>query len=584
VFGSPPTELQPTQGSAPWLVFQLLQAATSPRLKAEAIDEPLAPLAVFPDFRTVMVQDFTAEQLDLFEQIAATIQDAELRARLADIVWVRRRNHRLGELAVHAYLESAAHLEDPINWPDCASRIERALRIALLLGRDKPITETVVSTIEGLLSRYDGNDPLFLSARMMELLLDHRRGDPLKYGPLAEKAAKRAASESDWHRARTYWHLAQRWHNRAKDDKSAQKTGLQFAETFVKQAEQSLSGASPSYMAAVHHLEGAIQALRKLPRTATRRSALHKKLLEYQSRSLGEFKPIDVSVDISRFVKRAKDLVRGKPFIESLIALGQSSGPRKLDQIREDVKEAASQFPLQHLFPTKYFSPSGKVVGRRGSALPAMVDETNSAVRGLMITNVTQMQQIFAEASVVPAVEQINLEHAVSPTDFLPILLGNPFVPSGRELIYAQGLYSGLVGDYLPSTHLIVPQIENSIRFVLNSRDVVTSSYDDFGTQDEFDLNRLFDLPALTAVFGPDLVFDLQCALTEHLGANLRNRVAHGLLSYNEFHSTQSVYLWWITLHLLCRPIERPREQETQSNQDTGKSDPRESVSSDNAD
>ncbi|WP_369707395.1 DUF4209 domain-containing protein [Desulfosarcina sp. BuS5] len=47
-------------------------------------------------------------------------------------------------------------------------------------------------------------------------------------------------------------------------------------------------------------------------------------------------------------------------------------------------------------------------------------------------------------------------------------------------------------------------------------------------------------------------MFDLQGLLVERMGANLRNRMAHGLMDYASFFSIHVSYLWAITLRLCC--------------------------------
>ena len=50
--------------------------------------------------------------------------------------------------------------------------------------------------------------------------------------------------------------------------------------------------------------------------------------------------------------------------------------------------------------------------------------------------------------------------------------------------------------------------------------------------------------------FGEALAFDLRGLLVERMGANLRNRIAHGLMSDADFSGTDVVYAWWLALRL----------------------------------
>jgi hypothetical protein len=101
-----------------------------------------------------------------------------------------------------------------------------------------------------------------------------------------------------------------------------------------------------------------------------------------------------------------------------------------------------------------------------------------------------------------PPRHQINLEHNVTIGELMPIVSNNPLVPQGREYIYAQGLQAGMEGDYVTAAHLLVPQLENSIRYVLNQRGIITSGLTPEGVQEEFNLNRLLSFEQTKSVFG----------------------------------------------------------------------------------
>ena len=137
----------------------------------------------------------------------------------------------------------------------------------------------------------------------------------------------------------------------------------------------------------------------------------------------------------------------------------------------------------------------------------------------------------------------------------MSLVSNNPLVPPHREGFFARGLHAGLTGDFLVACHLLVPQVEHAIRFVLNERCVITTTMSSEGIQEERDLRQLLELPKLTELLGADLVFDLKGLLVDRFGANLRNLLAHGLLELGHFYSQQAVYLWWLALRMCCLPI-----------------------------
>jgi hypothetical protein len=171
-----------------------------------------------------------------------------------------------------------------------------------------------------------------------------------------------------------------------------------------------------------------------------------------------------------------------------------------------------------------------------------------------MFHEATRHHGLLAVGTIDPAREVIFREHPVRLNDFLAIANYSLFVPAGRELIYARGLYDGLVGDFLSAAHLLVPQVEHSVRVLLQQRGVIASSMNDQGVQEELDINTLLcskeHYDALASVIGEDTVFDLRGLLIERTGSNLRNRLAHGLLAPAQFYSAEVCYFWWLVLRM----------------------------------
>lgn len=536
-------------------VFAVLGGITSLHLKPEARQEPFGPMFVFSDGRSAILDDFTDNHLDALAEVAPHAADPEIRARIADVLWVRRRDHRMAKLAVGSYLKTASNLEDPEHWTQCEKRIERAVNLAALLGRRKEEFDKVISHVESVLDRYKGEDPLFLSARMMEILLEHRRGDASKYSRLSDKLAVRAEAEGDWRRARTYWNIKARWHASDKDADNERAALIRAAETYVEDAQAALKRESGGYLAASAHLQSAITALGRISGTQERVEDLHRTLLDYQEKSLAEMQSFSADVDLTEQVERSLERVRGKTLEEALFSLALMGRSPQVDKLREQVEEEAKQYPLQHLFQSLSLGEKGRVTGRKPSVLSNDPEEVEAATRAEMFNKAQFYQSVHAQALIEPVRNLIAFEHDVRVQDLLTIVSNSPFVPGGREYIYAQGLHAGLHGDFLVAAHLLVPQLEASVRYLLTQQGTITSKLDSEALQEERSLNKTLYLPQMQEILGVDIVFDLQGLLVDRFGSNLRNRIAHGLMNQSAFFTWQVSYLWWLTLRLCCLPM-----------------------------
>ena len=552
-------------------VFSLLGRATMVAERSDSKNEP------YPED---WLLSFTDEQISLFRELAPDTRDAEMRARLADIVWERKHDAVMGRLAVDSYLESALTLEDPRNWVHCADKTERAMHIARLLGKKSEHFSRVVTHIEEVLERYDGEDSLFLSAVLMELLQEHRQGDAQKYAPLAAKAAARAMAEKQWERARRYLNVKAEWHFLAGQPEEGRAARVEWIETYVQEAEEIINtpGRAAPYNHASHKIERAMKAYQDLGGSDAkeRRSELYRLLVEYQQKINKEFITIphptsdDLKEMDSSFTEYAVNQVKGKDTVEALAALAFLPALGSVSHLREQMENHVRESPTALLFPFVMYSVDGRVTARPSSRPASREQQIEEQVTVQMFESSSRLRQWSTQTLLLPSIEQINEEHHIRQQDLVPVVLGSPFVPAGREALIARGLFAGLTGDYVVATHLLTPQIENSLRYILQLQGEVTSNLTRQDAQNLYDLNRMLNDPKLEAKLTQvleDHVFQLKGLLVQHYGANLRNEIAHGTLGVNEFNSSfyglQSIYLWWLTLRL-CLACRLPADESSQ--------------------
>ena len=425
-------------------LFTLLGAISSFMLKSDSIENPFAPKAVWRNSRSAILEDIPDAHLEVLKNIAVTIKDYEMRARVADVLWVRKRDFQMAELAVEGYLRSSESFENPEHWPDAADRIERATRIAGSLGPKNKKFAEVFTHIEAVLDRNKPEESSFLSAKMMELLLEFGQGDPNKYTTLADKAAGQAEYESNWHKARSYWEIKARWCDREKDADAKRDALTKAAETYVKEAESAITRRGPGYLAAATHLEKAIEAHRRVSNNKTRVEELHRELLRYQADSVKELKSLSTTMNVSDEVREAIETtvaaIKGKSFHDALFELALLLKLPTVEKLKKQAEESAGKHPLQHLFAGFIVDRQGKVVGRRPSMLSNDPDEIKEALRAEMFSQAGFSDIIEVRWVFEPVIQQIVLEHPCRLDDFIALVSNHSLVPEGREILYAKGL------------------------------------------------------------------------------------------------------------------------------------------------
>jgi hypothetical protein len=531
-------------------VWTLLGAICSFHMNAGNKDEPFGPMLVMQTGRSAIVADLTPEHLQALTDIFPNIDDPEMRARIGDVLWLTKRDFHAAVTAVEAYLESAIALEDPDEWTRGFERIERAFRLSATLGKKAGAYEKVVSHIENVLDKYNGDDPLYLSAKLMNLLLEHRHGDPVKYSMICSKVAIRSEVNGNYTHAREYWDIKSKWDSLAKNQGEEKSAKINVAETFVKEATQANSA-----LVAAKWLEQAIQVYRRIGGQKERIDEIHTQLVEVQKRTPEEMQEFHHQQDATELIESSIAKVTGKSLYDGIFALCLLVSPPKVSRLKKQAEDSFKNHVFRFLFPGVIVNEKGKVIGRQPNLNSSDPEEVERAVRAEMFSQAQFDHNVDVQGVIEPARRQLLQEHNVNLSDFQSLVKYSPFVPENREQLYARGLYAGMTGDYIVSAHILIPQIENSIREILEHKGITVSKVDEQGIQNERDLNDILYEPALKDVLGEDIVFDLQGLLIERHGSNFRNRLAHGLISDDGFYIVEVPYIWWLILRIVCLPV-----------------------------
>jgi hypothetical protein len=536
-------------------VFSLLNNITSMMFDPSCTTDPFSSVWGMPD----PLSSFSENHLNVLSEIVNDVKDAEMRARIADILWLRKRDYRHAELAIDSYLQSASISEHAKEWNEYIDRIERAFCLAMLLGRKHKCFDMVIQRITDDLDKYDyeSTDHMYIPRNLMSFLLEVPTGDVKKYSELSEKMATRIESYEIFDEARSCWEIKAKWHKYDRDTENERAALKQAAETHAKAAAAVVKKESPSYLIAVHHQIKAVEAYRRIGGEKKYVDKLHKDLLQYQEKSADQMETVSFNskIDIDAFVKDSIDKIKGKSLNDALFEFSLLVRSPQVDILREQVIKEAKRDTIERFVSAVTVNEKGKQVLRSVSMFSEDEKEREDAIRQNMLKQSISYHDLCAESIIEQVRKQINLDHNVRLDDFFQIVNNNPFVPEGREILYARGLKAGMDGDFVVTAHLLIPQIEHTMRYILAQKGVITSGIDSDGVQNEYDLNKTLYNPEIKKCFGEDVSFDLKGLLVESAGANLRNRMAHGLMSHDSFYSMCVPYLWHLVLKLCCIPL-----------------------------
>ena len=536
-------------------VYTFLGAVASPELKLETPSrDPFVPAADLQYSRTPLPEDFSADELHVIKQLIETVQDAELRSRLADILWVRQGDASVASLAVDSYLSSALHLKDVVQWADGYDRLKRSFDIAAFLGKETKAYRKTIDYLQKQLSEFGAEEPTPWWAKLINLLLDAGEGNASRFASICGTSAQRCETAGQWETARLYWQVKARCETAAGQDKNRELALKRASDTYVKQADVVQSEAQPITDHALELMRSAMESLAKVPGNEQAVIELKKQVdaLELKRNDAPMKKPS--RMDPAGITQWARDQVKSKDLRAALVALANLAETPKPAELEEQVDAKTGRMPFQYLISTVGMDQEGKASSHTPAAFTGDTREIRTAKDAELYQEAARNRQIAVLALLDPARRQVLSDHVVRLDDWRGFTTDNPFIPVGREEIFARGMDAGMNGDFLVAVSLLTPQVENAVRIVLKKAGVVTSKIDMRNVEQERVLGALLDMDDAERVFGRDLMFDLRGLLVEKFGSNMRNELAHGLLDLDDFKGPDAEYLWWCALRLMFLP------------------------------
>ena len=184
-----------------------------------------------------------------------------------------------------------------------------------------------------------------------------------------------------------------------------------------------------------------------------------------QSSVHDEMGEISTQYDLTEHVKHARESVSGVNLAQALQQfsdLAQSPDP---DELRDEARRFVEQNPLTSMMQSILVDEDGKVIakspGIRGNA-----DDSDLALRHLIVRN----EDLRRQADVKGLNRACKTTHPnrtpnrpLRPPSHVDM---TPFVPADRVDLVNTGLMRFFGGDFFSALHILVPQLEHSLRHI----------------------------------------------------------------------------------------------------------------------
>ena len=542
------------EDNALFLIHQFITGISSLVL-TDRIDRPLIPCLESKAGRSFSIEDFTSANLLFLKEIIPETENALLRARFADIVWIIKREHNNALIAIESYLKTTVNPEKRDSEYD--EILKRVIVLCKQLGKNEKAIHYISTIKERLMKSIfeettsDGTYILDCANILIRLPLsfDERKMIRKRLNEYTEHLI----AKHDYKDIGFFFEIILSL-SQGNDQNELNLVYNRIAEVLCIEAEESNE---PSVSG--HLYKMAINQYRRIPKqyrpqwdVDNKINSLREKMRDSNASSLLRMSTISSqSIDLSPKQSLAENAMTGKDkstALKNLCLISQLS----FTKTRETVLVVIRKYPFSVMFPTQKLDDDGRVIAIRKGIY---INDLESEAAQTSINELTTEFFINAchqdvLACILPGLRIFNREHQITEKELFYLCYYSNAVPPDRAKLWAKGLFFGFQEDFITATHMLVPQVEHMVRFALQTIGAKTSTLEK-GIESENGLSSLLDHDKITMVIEEDFLPEIRALMTESWGANLRNRVAHGLLDDRYIDSFDTVYCWWFCLRFM---------------------------------
>lgn len=524
--------------------------------------DTFSPQIIFKSKRTLIPSDYLGEQQEVLVQIAEQIDHPLLRARIADSCWhVNRRLHAVATLAASSYLNAVElfferelldQYESDFAVPfKVVDLIDRAFAIYASAGKRNEIPDSAKQVLKRAYEMAKNNECLVAFVRLSSIARDCGLLEWQDIASATEAMANATKDKLYAEAVKRVWLHAARAYLKLNDKESAVRCRVGAVQQTLRMRD-----AVSTAMAKASWTRSAIGELRAIGGLAERIETLKKELQQHEEDSLSEFGSFSVPMDLTGERRATIEEFELLDVHEMLLRLAFIfRAPDKI-ALHKNCLEKRDKYFFSSMSGKSYTDERGKVIAT-AAHVPYGSEPSEEWFDQESLSEAGLHYHIATEAFIRPACITMSRCQLIDDRHFEPIVRSSEFVPPGFEAIFSQGFSKLVQGDMVSAAHLLIPQLENALRHLLNSRRSNTAKLNVDLTQEDQSLKQLLSnyWVEIEQVFGVDNTYLFHLLFNLKGGPMLRHEVAHGKLSTAQCFEPSCIYACWFIFHLTCVPL-----------------------------
>jgi len=476
------------------------------------------------------IQLITPEMIDYWEKRANESTNPILKARYAGLVWDFKNkitgnnpNHKICRQYINALIEIANgdFYKYEVN---TFVKLKRALSLAISLN-DNDLINQVKDSIINFEERHSVDTKPGLWGYSFDLLIENKN----KRVNLSEAEEQKIISELEAKLSRlttfdTEGQKTNPWAAEAAAERLANYYQRKHRNEDVRRVLLEIGKAFDEIIGDATAMQATawLDHLYKLYKRFNLKDAdvLLLRIRELGPKVSSELKPISHSFEIPReeMEKYISQMMKGD-IKKALFRIAIQYIPIK-KQVKEQIFDLSKKAPLTFLITQQVQDEKGRVV--------ATIDSLEQDLEGHVVRQISQnlsFSSVFLRAVLNELVDNKGLNKS----DILAFLESTPIISKDRFEIIETGLDAYFENNYLVFIHLVIPQIEEAIRNIVEYTGGNVLKPSRGGGYHLRTFDEILRDELVKSSLGDDFADYFRILFTDQRGWNLRNNVCHGM-------------------------------------------------------
>ena len=473
-------------------------------------------------------------------------------AKICDFLWIEEGDYNFAIKALKAYKK---HLEDNNDFEFNFMAINRLMYISKKINSKEVCGNIREELIKKVLKEYDGFDYEKILYLLKTATTENVDTDfLLQY---TEKIWGSYDENSyDFQIIGEFCDLLEQLYckkNGWKNEKCTIKPELKTirrrkAKALLMISDHLESSGSGIIMRQVKYLKDAVNILKTISGTESERKNLLMKIEVLEKKMIATMPVIKVEQNNEETVKMLLQQLEVLDKDEIICYFASFIPFPDKKTIEENIK--MSQDSLSDLFPVGILNRDGKSIAKSRPIKKGKNEIDVEAYQEKLEQKTAQTIDYLSQIIIWNILNYIHCHFTITEEDVRKIVEGSAFIPQNRKEAYLKGLMAGFSDDFLTALHILIPQVENSLRELAVICGEPVYNLNENGIEELKTMHAVLELDGIKETLDEDFLLSLKTVFCSKFGLNMRNKIAHGLFYDNQFRSYDALYTWWFILKI----------------------------------